>query len=637
MHADWCALFGGEGDMNDAKWLLRSFALTVNVILLLAIAADLPLFASGDEWSVFEVRQTYDGRPFSFEWRPLATFVDYQIYALRFPSPVITALDANNVVPAQLYLPRRNTQAGPVPAVICLHILSGNRELMELVCSALASRGVAGMTFPLPYYGERGPTAGPKGLLSDPNSLIQAVHQAWADIRRAVDLLASRPEIDSQRISLLGISFGGIVAIGAAAEEPRFWRILPILAGGDLPKIIQHAPEAQALREAWAQMPPEKREQLVNLLQSVDPLRYADKLRPKAQAGRVWMINAAQDEVIPRECTERLAQAMGISEQVWWLEGVGHYTSITKLPDLVDRTVAFFAQDIGEEVVQTGTEWKEHLSAEERLSTLLSEISKVVLGEPEGELGYRVELEGKVKNGTETIFQLRYIRGAKGKFFLSADLPAVGRVTIGQHEVPWMASGKAVVFVGNPALKGPTTGLPIEDIQQETACKQTDSPENPGSRAAEAAIPKNGLCEQDPLRFAEPRYRDQVRMTAGILAAVALAPQLLQRQGVSVRQNRVVDGVELQVQLPPSLGRGEMKVLFSPEVSSPRKCQLAIAGWETELNILTWQINKPVDPRTFFPPEAASVREVSCYEIHRIFGALFNFAMASLEGRDSVP
>ena len=617
----------------------ESFAAMLFWIFVSGIVLVLPLVTSAEEVAVFEVTATHDGNRFSYEWSRVASFAAYDVYALRFPSPIATELEANNIVPAFVYLPRQNDGGKQIPAVLCLHILSGNRELMELVCSALASRGVAGMTFPLPYYGERGPEAGPRVLLSDPRLLVQAIHQAWADIRRAVDILASRPEIDPNKISILGISFGGIVAVGAAAEEPRFWRVLPILAGGDLPRIIQHAPEARALREAFAQMPPEKQERFLALLQSVDPLRYAEKLRPKAEAGRVWMINATEDEVIPRECTERLAQALGIAEQVWWLEGVGHYTSLSKLPEVVDRTVAFFAQDIPTGSTkpsgyQTSAKpsgyQKAARSPEEKLSRLLTDLSKLILGEPEGETGYRVELEGKLKTEKVESVHLRFIRGAKGRFFLSANVPSFGSVTLGQHTVPWMASAKGVVFVGNPALKGPGAGDLLEEIQSDTSGRNEIKKSSPSEGSSER-VPTDGPCHEDPLRFAQPRYRDQVRMVAGILAAVALAPQLLERQGVTLKQNQLADGIELLVQLPPSLERGEIKIFFPAEDSVPRRCHLALAGWEAELNILTWEIDKPIAPQSFLPPEGASVKEVSCYEIHRVFGALFNFGMANLE------
>ena len=39
-------------------------------------------------------------------------------------------------------------------------------------------------------------------------------------VRRTVDLLASRPEIDPERIGITGISLGGIVAVTAAESEP---------------------------------------------------------------------------------------------------------------------------------------------------------------------------------------------------------------------------------------------------------------------------------------------------------------------------------------------------------------------------------------------------------------------------------
>ena len=76
--------------------------------------------------------------------------------ACTIPSPVQTSVEPNNTVPAELYMPRGAKPGGPKrPAVICLHIMDGNEELVKISCSALAARGIPALWFNLPFYGPR--------------------------------------------------------------------------------------------------------------------------------------------------------------------------------------------------------------------------------------------------------------------------------------------------------------------------------------------------------------------------------------------------------------------------------------------------------------------------------------------------
>ena len=54
------------------------------------------------------------------------------------------------------------------------------------------------------------------------------------------------------------------------------------------------------------------------------------------------MINASEDEVIPKETTDKLRAAAG-GPQVLWLRA-GHYTSLTYFP-LMQKTVIDFLRD----------------------------------------------------------------------------------------------------------------------------------------------------------------------------------------------------------------------------------------------------------------------------------------------------
>jgi len=245
---------------------------------------------------VVPVAKTCDNRPFSYRIESAAEKAGYVVYRLTYPSPVVTAVPENNTVPAEYYVPKGMRPEDPKrPAVISIHILDGNMELVRMTCTVLATHGVPAILFKLPYYGERGPTGGPRVLAADPKLFVSALTQGMEDVRRTIDVLASRPEIDPERIGITGISLGGIVAATAAGREPRLSRAMLVLAGGDLMTIIHHARETEELSRLIRGLPADRRSRLEESIRSVDPLAHAALLRPRAERGKVLMVNAAED------------------------------------------------------------------------------------------------------------------------------------------------------------------------------------------------------------------------------------------------------------------------------------------------------------------------------------------------------
>ena len=103
-----------------------------------------------------------------------------------------------------------------------LHILGADFALSRYLAARLADRGVAALFVKLPYYGERRPPGGEKRFLSaDIERSVVAMGQGICDVRRAAAWLASRPEVDSGKLGVTGISLGGIVS--SVALAPAFW------------------------------------------------------------------------------------------------------------------------------------------------------------------------------------------------------------------------------------------------------------------------------------------------------------------------------------------------------------------------------------------------------------------------------
>jgi dienelactone hydrolase len=282
------------------------------------------------------------GATFAYELEPLYDTGRYSVAALRFPSPVVSPEPVNNTVHAEYFRPSNALGGDPRrrPAVIVLHILGADFALSRYLAARLAERGVAALFVKLPYYGERRPPGDGKRFLSaDIDRSIGAMRQGICDVRRAAAWLASRPEIDPDRLGITGISLGGIVAAVAAAVDPTLDRVALLLAGGDLARILWEMPEAARYRALWIESGRTLAD-LRALTDPYDPLTHAHRLAGK----RVLMIAGNSDDVVPPSCTRALWIAAGRPPIIWY--DCGHYSALAYLLPAVRKTVEFFAADL---------------------------------------------------------------------------------------------------------------------------------------------------------------------------------------------------------------------------------------------------------------------------------------------------
>jgi formylglycine-generating enzyme required for sulfatase activity/predicted esterase len=219
-------------------------------------------------------------------------------------------------VSAHLYLPKN--AAPPYQLVVFMggtEIL--NRRTRYDQATAALTFGFlirSGRAVLVPAYKgtmERGPMPGPAG----PNQWRE-MNLAWSrDLRRAIDYIETRPEIDLSRIAFGGVSQGAAVAPFLVALEPRI-RTVVLLSGGTRPKA---APE-------------------------VDPWNYAPRMTVP-----VLMINGRADFLFPLESSQLpLMRAFGTpakDKKHVILEG-GHATPVAQ-PDLIKAYLDWLDQYLG--------------------------------------------------------------------------------------------------------------------------------------------------------------------------------------------------------------------------------------------------------------------------------------------------
>jgi hypothetical protein len=92
----------------------------------------------------------------------------------------------------------------------------------------------------------------------------------------------------------------------------------------------------ESIRRRWEEQGG-TRDDFLTTMQAIDPTKYGANVHGR----RILMLNALEDEVIPRGCTESLWKAFGEPE-IQWYPG-GHYSVARYLVHAMVRVTDFFA------------------------------------------------------------------------------------------------------------------------------------------------------------------------------------------------------------------------------------------------------------------------------------------------------
>ena len=250
-------------------------------------------------------------REFTYERRPKFDLRHSGVEAstLTFPSPVETPIRENNTVHAEYFRP---VGEGPFPAVLVLDILDGQQVVGRSQAMWLAQNGVASLVVHMAHYGPRRPPGSRVRLLSTnvPQTLA-AIRQSVLDCRCAAAWLMSRPEVDSQKLGIVGTSMGSFVSALTAASEPRLGRACLLLTGGGLVEAYYNHPRAKPylpFLDVIAFKP-----YFEKMIAPADPITYASQLKAK----RLLIVAASRDDVVPPTAATALWEATGKQSIVW--------------------------------------------------------------------------------------------------------------------------------------------------------------------------------------------------------------------------------------------------------------------------------------------------------------------------------
>jgi dipeptidyl aminopeptidase/acylaminoacyl peptidase len=218
-----------------------------------------------------------------------------------------------------------------IPALICYPELGRSRRLPAVLCMPgspnrkedllqpldllprWADQGFFLMSIDRPYHGERG---GDLAAAIRQKGLARVWGEYVYDLMRAVDYLQTRPEVDGDRIGMLGLSMGGMEALLLAALDTRVqvavsvggqltweevfrgpaWKL--IFGGLDLGLQLQR--EGVSGQQAWQRF-----QQAYPEMKLVDAQRLAPLLAPRP----LLLMTGRDDPYVPPDAALRVFEA----------------------------------------------------------------------------------------------------------------------------------------------------------------------------------------------------------------------------------------------------------------------------------------------------------------------------------------
>jgi len=250
--------------------------------LLVALFALSPVWAQSPSWETLKSSYDYDTkRPLHAKETIAGSKVSLRFTNLRDES-----------VPGILLKPEGK---GPFPCVVLLHGLGGNKEqLLTILGPELVKQGFACFAIDAKLHGER------KAEGDDPKQplkFVGLVPETVLDWRQALDWLTQRPDIQANRIGLVGYSMGAIMGSILAGVDTRIQAATLCVGGDPIKPMLALVPEA-----------------LRPLGERAAPSNFLGHAAPRP----VYLVNGSQDTTITPDAAKRLiASAKPPYTSVW--------------------------------------------------------------------------------------------------------------------------------------------------------------------------------------------------------------------------------------------------------------------------------------------------------------------------------
>jgi dienelactone hydrolase len=204
------------------------------------------------------------------------------------------------------------------PAIILLHGGGQNRSSLFPEARELAKDGWVCLSLDAPFARPE-PHRRHFADFADPHNDREVYVQTVLDLRRAVDLLDQRTEVDATRIGYIGMSYGATVGIILSTVEPRVSRYVLVAPVGSMSSLWRS--DVPMIVNFRRDVSPRQLEQYIKATQEFDAAEYVSR----APRNSLFMQFAERDELIPRRLSEQLADRAPAGTLVRWYDTNHHF------------------------------------------------------------------------------------------------------------------------------------------------------------------------------------------------------------------------------------------------------------------------------------------------------------------------
>ena len=281
-----------------------------NLIIISIIFSMFVSCSSKQEFSVYSY-YNYDGDlPLKDSVTLLKDTSEYKLYYVTFRSV------HNQKVTALLTVPKESSE--PYPVIILMHG-AGDRKTVDYVESGnnyFLKSGYAVLRLDIANHGDR--------FVDDYDFSFTDGYRYWTrdiviqtvfDLRRAVDFIQTRNELDADRIGYYGISLGGIIGTIFCGVEPRVK--VPVIALGGGGMHLMFGMDALS-------------DDTKDYLSMIEPNNFVEKIAPRP----LLMINAENDDIVPPMMSKLMFKKANEPKEIIWYPSKHHDIPIDKVyPD----------------------------------------------------------------------------------------------------------------------------------------------------------------------------------------------------------------------------------------------------------------------------------------------------------------
>lgn len=200
--------------------------------------------------------------------------------------------------------------ASPRPLLL---LLGGHRTGRDAVNLIGDTRGTVVAAVSYPFSGN----ARVKGLEVIPE--IPAIRRALLDtppaLMLALDHLLTRPDVDPAAVEMVGVSLGAPFVCIAGALDPRVARVWSVHGAGDPRTLLDHNLKRHISFAPLRSLVATAAHLLIG--PQLDPERWVGGIAPRPFV----MINAEEDERLPRATVERLYDHALAPREITWMPG----------------------------------------------------------------------------------------------------------------------------------------------------------------------------------------------------------------------------------------------------------------------------------------------------------------------------